>query len=269
MNRPFGSSLGDVRSLLLVTSLAWLASLAGCRILQSGLSGDAGPTATGDTLAAAIDRPAAQGDAQAAIDLGEPPGVQGASDIVGCSDGGREGFRDVTNWPSIAGCAGAFDQPGVIGSPDLAPMCDWLAGDSNTNRDGIGCTAADLCAANWHVCRNGDDVAKHSPSGGCEGCVPAGETRFFLVASGASPMGICSPDPGEVNDLHGCGGFGRPEVQGCAPLARRMGFADCLATKGVDTKGVWNCGGPEDSLREAMVVTKTGTTLGGVLCCKD
>jgi hypothetical protein len=235
--------------------------LAGCRVLQSGLSGDTG---TARDLAATTDAPSAPADAQAAIDMGEPPGAQGAPDIVGCSDGSREGFRDYYNWPDIAGCAGAFDQPGVIGSPDLQPSCGLLAGDGNTRSDGMGCSAADLCAANWHVCHNGSDVAKHSPSGDCESCVPAGEKRFFLVASGASPMGICSPDLQSANDLHGCGGLGQPEAQGCSPLSRRMGFADCLATK-----GVWNCGNQDDSLQEAKTVTKSGTTLGGVLCCKD
>lgn len=243
--------------------LAVVAGLTGCRVLTSGLSGDVGAPDS-RTDAPAVDAFPAPGDAQTAIDVGEPPGVADAPDIVGCSDGTREGFRDYTNWPDIAGCAGAFDQPGVVGSPALQPMCDLLAGDTNSNEAGKGCTAADLCAANWHVCRNSDDVAKHSPTGDCESCVPAGESRFFLVASGASAMGICSPDPTAVNDLHGCGGLGQPEEQACAPLSRRMGFADCLATN-----GVWNCGGPADSLQEAAVVTKSGTTLGGVLCCKD
>jgi hypothetical protein len=43
-----------------------------------------------------------------------------------------------------------------------------------------------------------------------------------------------------------------------------MNFSDCTATT-----GVWQCGTPENSLREADVVTKSGSSLGGVLCCKD
>jgi hypothetical protein len=42
-----------------------------------------------------------------------------------------------------------------------------------------------------------------------------------------------------------------------------MSFADCAAT------GVWQCGKVDDSLREAEVVTKIDSSLGGVLCCKD
>ena len=249
-----GLRLRGVRTLLAILVLA---SLAGCRVLEYGLGGDAGAADAGDV---ASDRLAAPADTQMPIEVGELPGAGGP----GCSDGTREGFRDYINWPNIAGCAGAFDQPGVVGSTKLLPTCSRLAGDGNLIPDGTGCTAADLCAANWHVCRNGDDVAQSSPSGDCEGCVPAGEPRFFVVATGASSMGVCSPDPQAANDLHGCGGLGQPESQACAPLSRRMGFADCLATN-----GIWNCGDQSDSLQEAAVVTKSGTTLGGVLCCRD
>ena len=207
---------------------------------------------------------AAMVDAQPPIDVGEPPGVYGAPSLIGCADGTREGFRDYADWPGIAGCAGAFDQPGVIGAPDLPATCERAAGDTGNNQAGKGCSAADLCATGWHLCRNPDDVARHSASGGCEGCVQAGERRFFLVASGASAMGICTPDPTASNDLHGCGGLGQPESDACAPLSRRMGFADCQATG-----GVWWCGDAQDSLREALVVIKPGAGLGGALCCRD
>jgi hypothetical protein len=107
-------------------------------------------------------------------------------------------------------------------------------------------------------------VEARSPSG-CEGCTAAGEPRFFAVAGGASTMGICSPEREAANDLHGCGGYGQPESAGCAPLTRRMGFADCLASH-----GVWSCGNaPADSTHEAAIVTKPGIGLGGVLCCRD
>jgi len=253
-----------VRSLLRVAALALFAGLAGCRILTSGLSGEAGTNESRGDVAVANDGLTADIDTQTAIDLGELHGPSEAAYFVGCSDGTREGFRDRINWPAIAGCAGAFSQAGVLGTPDLQPMCGRHAGDTSDNIGGVNCTVADLCAEGWHVCRNGDDVANHSPSGDCEGCVAADEMLFFLVATGASPMGICSPDPQAVNDLHGCGGLGQPEDQSCAPLSRRMGFADCLATN-----GVWNCGGQLDNLREANVVTKPGTNMGGVLCCQD
>jgi hypothetical protein len=246
----FGLRLGLVRALAIAAAVL---VLPGCRVLSSGLA-PSDPTASpADARAAALD------GAEGVPDAGEPPGVAGA----GCSDGTREGFRDSAHWPDIAGCAGAFEQAGVVGTPDLPPACNLGSGDSSANPLGTRCGAADLCAPHWHVCRNGGDVAKHSPTG-CEGCVSPGEPRFFLVASGASSFGVCSPEPREANDLHGCGGLGQPESAGCAPLTRRMGFADCLATD-----GIWSCGSDVDSLREAVVVTKARPARGGVLCCRD
>jgi hypothetical protein len=249
-----------------VRPVAWLnlfVVFAGCRIMSSGLAGQglAGPE---PDAAAEPEAPPALDGPPPAIDVGEPPGVLGLPLAVGCSDGSREGFRDVAHWPNIAGCAGGFDQAGVLGATTLSPMCYLQAGDTSGNPYGVGCSAADLCALQWHVCRGPSDVAAHSPTGDCESCVLAGEPRFFLVAAGASPMGICTPDPEATNDLHGCGGFGEPESDACAPLVRRLGFADCLASH-----GVWSCGGEADSLREAAIVTKPGVGMGGVLCCKD
>ena len=252
---------------------AWLlllppAGLAACRVLSSGVyEQDGGASAVDAALAYDLAVAAEVLDASLPIDVGEPPGVAGRPAIVGCADGTREGFRDVANWPDIAGCAGGFDQPGVVGTPDLLPVCNRIAGDTSTNPNGLGCTAADLCAPQWHICRDGVDVAAHSPTGDCESCVPAGEPRFFLVASGASSMGICSPEANETNDLHGCGGLGEPETPWCAPLSRRMDFSDCLATA-----GAWWCGdgsGTNGNLDEALLVTKPKPDMGGALCCKD
>lgn len=263
--------------------LIFVVGLAACRVLTSGVGNPGGVVTLQDAGAASDARSeAAPLEASAALDVGEPPGVSGLPAQVGCADGTREGFRDVANWPDIAGCAGSFDQPGVIASPELLPVCGNQAGDTNQdNPAGRGCNAADLCAPGWHICRDGPDVARHSSTGGCEGCVPAGEPRFFLVASGAavstpsegvdadpgsvpSSMGICVPVPDATNDLHGCGGLGQPESPACAPLSRRMSFADCLATE-----GVWWCGREADHLREALVVVKTGPSQGGALCCRN
>jgi hypothetical protein len=230
-------------------------------VLSSGLPA-AGPEAgVGDVAPVQVDLPSSP-DASFSIDVGEAPGLAGPPAAVGCSDGTREGFRSYSTWPDIAGCAGGFDVPGVIAG--RKPTCGLQAGDTSARPTGLGCSAADLCALGWHVCENSEDVRNHSPSHDCEGCVLPGEPRFFLVAAGASAMGICSPDPGAANDLHGCGGLGQPESPECAPLTRRMGFADCLATG-----GVWACGTAAQNLEEAALVAKTGPTLGGVLCCRD
>jgi hypothetical protein len=232
-----------------------LVELTGCQVLTSGTEEE---TAVYPDAAIFV-----AGDTRAQ-EVGERPHPEVSARVAGCSDGTREGFPDFENWPDIAGCAGGFDQAGVLGSSGISPTCARNAGDSSSNPDGRGCSAADLCAESWHVCRDGGDVAQHSPSGDCESCVLPGERLFFLVASGASPAGICSSDPTAKNDLHGCGGLGLLETEACYPLFRRMGFADCLATD-----GVWQCGQEDDHLDEAAVVTKGSPAMGGVLCCRN
>jgi hypothetical protein len=254
-NTRIGLRLADVRGVPLALVLLVLPA---CRLRDGGLGQDGVSPTTSDVAVEA----GMPDDQEEGIDAGEPPGVIAAADIAGCSDGTREGFRDLQLWPDIAGCAGAFDQPGILGELATRRTCNSLAGDTNSNVLGIHCSAADLCAPSWHPCRGGIDVAVHSPSGDCESCVPAGEQRFFIAAVAASAMGVCSPDPQASNDLHGCGGLGEPEDATCSPLSRRMGFADCLAS------GVWSCGGPADSMQEARLVRKSGTTKGGVLCCR-
>lgn len=237
--------------------LSAAAGTAACRVLSSGLPVDDSSALPDGADPMHADLPPPVDEASTPLAF-EQPGVPGP----GCSDGTREGFRDSSMWPIIAGCAGGFSEPGVIGS--LKPACALRAGDNSSNPAGKGCSAADLCDVGWHVCSNGPDVRAHSPTGDCEGCVLAGEPRFFLVAIGATPTGICTSDRTATNDLHGCGGLGEPGSPDCPPLSRRMGFADCRATD-----GAWSCGTASESLEEAAVVTKSGPTLGGVLCCKD
>ena len=184
--------------------------------------------------------------------------------IVGCSDGTREGFRDIENWPDVAGCAGGWQWPGLIDPATRVPHCFRVAGNDSRNPGGFGCSAEDLCALTWHACLDGPEVASHSPTGGCEGVVSSGDEALFVVMAGASPQGVCTSDLSAANDLHGCGSIGQPESGGCPPLDRRMGFADCAATA-----GVWLCGTVDHYLTEANVVTKSGSALGGVLCCRD
>jgi hypothetical protein len=208
-----------------------------------------------------IDRDAHGADAGEPLDLAP---MSSNSLIVGCSDGTREGFRDIKNWPNIAGCAGAWNLQGLLKPSAREPKCQRVAGNDSRNLAGIGCSASDLCALTWHACLDGPDVTSHSPTGGCESIVSPFDEALFVVMAGASPQGVCYRDPLATNDLHGCGSvIGQSESGGCPPLNRRMSFADCAAT------GVWQCGKVDDSLREAEVVTKIDSSLGGVLCCKD
>lgn len=200
-----------------------------------------------------------------------PEPLSGRDVTVGCSDGTREGFRNLERWPEIAGCAGGWQKMGLPVSGDPPRPCGGIAGDRSRNPEGLQCPlishgcvecgVADLCARSWHPCIDGKEVLDRSPTG-CEDILPPGEQGFFVAMAGASADGVCAPR--QRNDLHGCGNVGLPESDQCPPFTRRMGFADCESTG-----GVWRCGASAQNLDEADVVTKPRPELGGVLCCKD
>jgi hypothetical protein len=258
--------------------LVFCIGVSACRMMDSGL--DAGtsrhdaipdrPDSLSEGLSDTLSDTLSEGlfigpDGLVNIDVPlETSGEVGNPLILGCADGTREGFLRWDIWPRVAACSGGFSEKGVVGTEAQTPKCNRMAGNSWAgNPNGVGCGAADLCAVGWHLCLNGQDLALHSPTGDCEGCVAQGDTRFFLVGTGASPQGVCYDDPASTNDLHGCGGRGQAENAGCYPLFRRMAFTDCIAS------GSWRCGTDNDYLNEANVVSKAGPDHGGVLCCKD
>jgi hypothetical protein len=259
--------------LLVVLGLA--PALGGCRYFGAGID----PGAAGAADAAALPDSAPDDAPDAAPDQRRPdlpppspeppPGFAGAPAVVGCADGTREGFVDPAAWRRIAGCSGAWSVPGVRSAASRARQCGGAAGNSSEPPSGPGCSVADLCAAGWHVCEDGEDVRRSSPTG-CESAIQPRFAAFFLTRAGATAYGLCAPDTMLDNDVHGCGSYGQAEVAGCQPLNRRLTFADCLASApGAEGAAVWACGGPDHHLGEAALVTKATSALGGVLCCLD
>ena len=192
-----------------------------------------------------------------------PRGPLGPPPEVGCSDGTREGFLASSRWPAIAACAGGFRVAGLGPDPGLVMHCDREAGNTGANPSGVGCSVADLCAQGWHVCADAGEVGARADAG-CEGAVPAGYALFFVVRAGASADGVCAPGLDFRNDLQGCGSFGEATHPTCAPLDRRLSFADCAATG-----GLWSCGDSTAHLQETDNAQKPGPALGGALCCRD
>jgi hypothetical protein len=249
-----------------------LLGASGCRLLEAGVPLGDGGWADEDGGPALVDAAGQNGPARP--DLARPPDpadgaasgpalvLSGPPQQVGCSDGTREGFVELTYWPDIAGCSGGWSVPGALGAGAAQPQCRRTSGNSSENPAGVGCAIADLCAEGWHVCAGPLEVASRSATD-CESAVPPGPPLFFLVASAATPFGACTFDLLATNDLHGCGDLGKPELDGCSPLERRMDFAACLATG-----GVWSCGTYADHLNEAHLVTKRGPSQGGALCCR-
>ena len=197
---------------------------------------------------------------------------------IGCSDGTREGFLDWTEYPNVAGCAGAFLIPGVL-SNTLSPACQRQAGNTGPHRDGQGCNAADLCAAGWHLCTGVADVASHSPTG-CTGSAPA-PGLFFITRQSSTGCGVCAIGTGQSdppcnsfscnigcaqsdrisNDVFGCGSMGDIPNRECGVLDR---FGNNLC---IDLPPSWSCG--NDGQAEAKNVVHHAPEGGGGLCCKD
>ncbi|MBN2360562.1 MAG: hypothetical protein JXR83_13990 [Deltaproteobacteria bacterium] len=212
---------------------------------------------------------------------------------VGCADGTREGFVSLTMYTGIAGCSGGWSVGGVTRA-DLAPTCNRAAGNSGSNVEGAGCSAADLCASGWHVCRGKGEVAAKAP-GGCAEAAPAGapdKTLFFAVQQNSTQDSVCDSS-GNGNDVFGCGNLGTllTGEKNCGPLTRvlaSMAAGSCGFNEAEPPLGPWMCtGGADSHLMEGALVTKNGcpptrvprceyegnpignSDKGGVLCCKD
>lgn len=194
----------------------------------------------------------------------------GGCDSIGCSDGEREGFTDVTEFTEIAGCAGAWTVAGLL-NPEaggiVPPQCGRMSGDDNTfNPEGWDCSASDLCANGWRICSSPRDVSDRTRFVWDRGCGldsdwPAGS--FFAAAVSGTGGDECSFG---VNDIFGCGSTGdTADVGTCFPLNK---YSDdkCDALP-----STWDCGEGflTTNLTEAQDVKKTGIEGGGVLCCKE
>ncbi|MHB8876036.1 MAG: hypothetical protein ACYC8T_20290 [Myxococcaceae bacterium] len=231
-------------------------------------------------------------------DAGQPPvdaGVvvpdAGVVEPVGCADGTREGFTSLSAYPSIAGCSGGWSVGGVTRA-DMAATCSRVAGNTSPNVEGSGCSAVDLCAGGWHLCRGKDEVAQKAP-GGCGDAVPIGapdKSLFFAVEQHSVDNTLCAESGSGDNDVFGCGNLGTllTPAKGCGPLTRAlasMSSNSCGFNEAEPNLGPWQCVGAASShLHEGAIVTKVGcpglscsydgrsvgnSDKGGVLCCRD
>jgi hypothetical protein len=128
---------------------------------------------------------------------------------------------------------------------------------------GVGCTATDLCAAEWHVCRTSLEVYERLPVSD-RTCTRLGASpqKLFITAQSGSGGDMC--DATGTNDVLGCGTYGLvASSAACAPLDRTSDNM-CFSIKAV---GGWEC---LDPVSELTTIRKSDpTTGGGVLCCRD
>jgi hypothetical protein len=195
--------------------------------------------------------------------------------VIGCSDGTREGFLDPALFVDIAACSGGFQVPGLLGG--LGPQCGLGGGNDGGNPAGAGCSAADLCAAGWHVCASAAEVAKLSPLG-CDGAAPNMSPLFFATRQSGPGCGLCATGSSQSPDCQTCScGQGclqteltANDVFGCGSVGASPGDCGVLNRFSGNLCGAlpapWSCG--SDGCDEAHEVIKTGSDAGGVLCCR-
>jgi hypothetical protein len=227
-----------------------------------GVGGTNGTGAGGTNGAGA--NGAGAGGSSAAGTAGSTTGAAGMGER-GCADGTREGYLDTAKYPRIAACAGGWETPGLASFDSRSPQCDRRGGNDGDRSDGRGCSVADLCASGWSVCNTALSVSVIS--GGCQDALaPSGDKPVFFVTRQRGTGLLC--DPNNVmgtNNLYGCGNIGSAADKTCAPFAHMLRDSDCKSL------GTWVCAdGPiGTSQDEYDVVTKAGSSAGGVLCCKN
>jgi hypothetical protein len=196
--------------------------------------------------------------------IGGAPGTGGMISVIGCADGTREAFVNVANFPSIAGCDGAWSVAGVVSTASMTPACNRAAGNTGTRPTGAGCSVADLCAVGWHVCTGATELdslnVTCAQAGLPNGNNTANQKLYATRQRGVSGTICNANDTLGTNDVHGCGNFGLVEDPNCSPLNAQFSHNECD-----DLSPPWSCPG---ALTEGLSVVKSASTNGGVLCCK-
>ncbi|MGB1016325.1 MAG: hypothetical protein ACPG4T_19465 [Nannocystaceae bacterium] len=177
---------------------------------------------------------------------------KGDPNVIGCSDGQREGFGDLTKHRRIAGCLASWE-----GSKSLR--------DKTTNKpcgdDGGVCEVpADACAENWHVCGHegkNRDLKTHTTWRAC--AEEAGPGKFVAAMSHGQTDELCPPPP-KPSTIFPCMDSGLCSEPICCG-------EDCQLGKCKDA--VWR-GKTYISLGKAEGCGAiTSERNGGVLCCYD
>jgi hypothetical protein len=242
------------------TGAAGDSSSGGAGASPTGAAGDssiAGAGAAGDSAAGASGATGAAGSSAG--------GAGGAGPDPGCSDGSREGYVDLQEYPTIAACAGGWDEPGLDSDASMAPECDRHGGNDGDHPDGHGCSVEDLCADGWSVCASAHVVS--NIAGSCDDALaPSGDKPVFFLTRQRAVALVCTPaNSTGTNNFYGCGNIGSAADKSCTPFTHMMRDTDC------QNQPPWSCGDTngDDNQDEYSVVTKPGPTKGGVLCCKN
>ncbi len=226
-------------------------------LLQAGCVCGPGPNVGGYDEPGAKDPPRSlQGIKFVESEKGDPA-------VVGCADGQREGFADLTRHRRIAGCLATWEGTKSLRDKRTDKPCgdDVKADPKDPKATSSVCTVpADACAPGWHVCStNGknDDLKSHTTFKACN--KEAGPGKFVAAISHGQTEELCPPAPGP-DTVFQCMDSGYCAEPVCC--GDNCQFGKCR-------DGVWK-GQTRISLGKAEGCgSVTSERNGGVLCCYD
>jgi hypothetical protein len=166
---------------------------------------------------------------------------------IGCSDGEREGYVDLTAFPTIAACAATWTgQADLRAAPTGAPCGDDL-GTCNV--------PADACAPGWHVCASSGDVTELLALSASDCLNVPGR---FVAASGhcLDPTACTYPPPGAFQCLDTSAACRQPICCGTG-----CSIPQC-------TDGVWPGKTRENAISGEGCAITPAKNQDGLLCCR-
>jgi hypothetical protein len=266
---------------LVVVALAALAPLAGCyspSIADGQFTCAQGGSCPSDFVClCGVCRPSsfttcADGGAPGGDMAASGGGDMAVSLAAPCSNGGVRAAGD-PGLPRVAFCPGAWTVPGLTSTAGRATPCARQPMANGKSGSGVMCSAADNCAAGWHVCTGEGDLSGRGFTAALCSAAPAGFWVTLQPAdipmTGGMPAPSCSLSTPHV--VVGCGSLGMP-LSDCQILQKNIFDAPTTTTTdecSTQTSGAFSCAGAGMSSPEIAVVTKPGLASGGVMCCAD
>jgi hypothetical protein len=177
---------------------------------------------------------------------------KGDPEVIGCADGQREGFADLTRHKRIAGCLASWEGTKSLRDKPTGKAC----GDDM----GPCISPADACAKGWHVCGyqgKNDDLKRHTTANACN--KEAGPGKFVAAMSHGQTEDLCPPPP-TAETVFPCMDSGICSEPVCC--GDGCAFGKCR-------DAVWR-GQTKISLGKAEGCgSVTSERNGGILCCYD
>ena len=217
-------------------------------LLQAGCVCGPGPNVGG------YDEPGAKDPPRSLQGIKFIESEKGDAAVIGCADGQREGFADITRHRRVAGCLATWEGTKSLRDKPTGKAC----GDDI--KGGVCTVPSDVCATGWHVCgTNGknDDLKTHTTFKACN--KEAGPGKFIAAISHGQSEELCPPTP-TAETVFPCMDSGYCAEPVCC--GDNCQFGKCR-------DGVWK-GQTRISLGKAEGCgSVTSERNGGVMCCYD